>query len=481
MTEPSTLSARNLKNDLVLPTLLFAALGAMSWAVRGSSGYGGSDGCIFAGVLWGTAWWFIAREPRAVQSRRYTSGWIILAMMVGFGISGNRGWAQWSSMFEGRLQTNTAAGEYVSILPVYGFVWLFIAGVPWAGIGACMLAWCGDAWKPRGSREWVIWCGKWVLRIGSGYAGVRLAQYLFVEYPNVFLPLYTLHEGRYNDLEANSNLGRMINDNRAAITHLGLYLGFLAFEFARRDWKNVLLIAAVGLINGVGWSVQQNWMWANELWPNVAFNWWRSWESCGGISIGVALGVAYFLVNRPVTDAERAKLGEQLTNRWPNLERFGAYFGLLIGVGFSIRNGLKGWANLYLGNEDYWSGVLWKIIGPLMILGFILMVLRILMRCVRVESTDDMDMVDAVDMRDTEAAAVQSKTHDQKSKMNLVFPHAYVITWLVLIIMNILAQLATKSFGHWPETVFAFYYAALFVFTGMIIRHYHKMKNASRE
>src|SRR5207244_8708420 len=57
----------SLTHDLFLPTLLFAALGGMTWAVRGCSGYGAAAGCLFAGVTWGAAWWFIAREPAAQQ------------------------------------------------------------------------------------------------------------------------------------------------------------------------------------------------------------------------------------------------------------------------------------------------------------------------------------------------------------------------------------------------------------------------------
>ena len=81
----------NLADDLLLPLALFMALGAMTWAVRGSSGFGAVNGCVFAGVTWGSAWWFIARDPAARQSRRYSSGWIILALTVGIGISGDRG------------------------------------------------------------------------------------------------------------------------------------------------------------------------------------------------------------------------------------------------------------------------------------------------------------------------------------------------------------------------------------------------------
>jgi hypothetical protein len=48
-------SSHDLAHNLVLPTLLFAALGGMTWAVRGCSGFGAVAGCIFAGVTWGAA------------------------------------------------------------------------------------------------------------------------------------------------------------------------------------------------------------------------------------------------------------------------------------------------------------------------------------------------------------------------------------------------------------------------------------------
>ncbi len=118
---------RDLAHDLLLPMLLFAALGGMTWAVRGCSGFGGSDGCIFAGVMWGAAWWFIARDAGAEQSRRYSSAWIILAVTVGVGFSGNRGWMQWSNFFLERMYTNAGEGEFVHISRAYGFLWLFIA------------------------------------------------------------------------------------------------------------------------------------------------------------------------------------------------------------------------------------------------------------------------------------------------------------------------------------------------------------------
>ena len=429
---------RDLTHDLVLPVLLFAVLGGMTWAVRGCSGYGAMAGCLFAGVTWGTAWWFIARDAGARQSRRYASGWIILALAIGVGISGNRGWMQWPSFFEGHLQTDAAKGEYAPISRSYGFVWLFIAGVPWAGIGACLLAWCASGRSLR--------VRDWCLRLGCAFGVAWLARILFENFPGVFLPLYQNLSPEYADLPGHPNLRRLLNDNRNAITHLGFYLGCLGYEAARRDWKNVTLILTAGVLNGLGWALLQNWSWAKAFWPGATFNFWRCWESSGGISIGVAYGVAYYLVNGRRPDEEWTTREARAGNEHPNLERFGAYTGLLLGLGLSIKNGLKGWANLYLGNEDYWNGLLWRVIGPMLALGLIALVWRIRRRPLPRGFQGD------------------------------VFPHAYRLVWIVLITQNVLAQLVTGPWSSWSEVAFSLYYVVLFSLSAVVIHHFHCLK-----
>lgn len=422
-------------HDLLLPTLLFAALGGMTWAVRGCSGYGAAVGCLFAGVTWGTAWWFIARNPGAHQERRYSSGWIILAVAIGVSLSGNRGWMQWPSFFDGRLQTNTGKGEFLPIPPAYGFLWMFIAGVPWAGIGACLLAWCGDR-KPLTLRMWM-------LRIGCAFGAAFLARWLFNQFPGWFLPLYHELAARYADTQANPNLRRLTNDCREAITHLGFYVGCLGFEALRRDGRNVILILSAGVLNGAGWALLQNWAWAKRFWPDAHFNFWRCWESSGGLSIGLAYGVAYFLANRPDAPPAPTHTAEHGHHRHPNLERFGAYLGLILGLGISIKAGLKGWANIYLGNEAYWNGLLWKIIGPLMCLLFGIIVLQI-------------------------------RKHPKPPGFEGdVFPHAYRLVWLVLITQNILAQLVTGPLSSWNEVAFSLYYLLLFAISAAVVHYYH--------
>jgi hypothetical protein len=558
----------DLTHDLVLPTLLFAALGGMTWAVRGCSGFGAVPGCLFAGVTWGAAWWYIARVPSREQSRRYTSAWIILAVTLGVGLSGGRGWMQWPSFFVGQLQTNSDKHEFLPISRSYGFLWMFIAGVPWAGLGACALAWCGS------QRETRIW--HWILRIVCGVGVAALMRWLILTYPQHFLPLYDSLESRYHDAKVNPNLRKLVNDCTAAFEHLGYFLGFLLYEFLRRDWKNAVLILTVGLLNGTGWALCQNWNWAPEIWPTASFNFWRCWESSGGISIGIAYGIAYFLVNRRMSDREQAIVASRrgvegpnfewlliflgltvfvayffrfrlgglwgtlefalvlatgmayylksrgglepmailvtvaiilcfftpalvayLPANWarsfpgprtlyrdcslfaalpvaiglvwylidyksfedekqittpadgdPNLERFGLYLGLLTGLGLSIRNGLKGWFNIYKGNENYYDKLLWQGFSWIDVACLIAFAVAIL---------------------------VWPRPRDARGNP---FPHAYGWIWLVLIVQNVIAQMITGPLNQWTEVAFSIYYAILFALTAVIVIHYQSLKTA---
>jgi hypothetical protein len=427
----------SLLQDLFLPTILFAALGGMTWAVRGCSGYGAVNGCVFAGVTWGAAWWFISRDPGGAPSRRHASSWIILAMSLGIGMAGARGWMQWPSFFRGELLLDAPNNKFVPIPKEYGFLWLFIAGVPWAGLGACMLAWCGARRDDgRASTRQIV--DDWALRIVCGVGAVMIANWLFARFPEIFLPLYKSLKSQYNDLIANPNLKRLIGDNRLAVGHMGLYLGFLLAEVIRRDWKNVTLISTVGLLNGAGWALCQNWNWAHKAFPGIDFNWWRCWESSGGISIGIAYGVAYYLVNRP--DAGTAKFAYRIPS--PNLERFGVYFGLLAALGFSIKNGLKGCANIYIGNEAYWSRLLSLILFPAVLVLLTVVAMRIALSPQRRDSDDD------------------------------PIPEAAWLIWITLIIQNVLAQLVTGPHSNWTENVFCLYYLGLFLVSGLVVRHY---------
>ncbi len=349
-------------HELIFPTLLFMVLGGMTWAVRGCSGFGGSNGCLFAGITLATAWWFLSYDPQGKSIRPYSNAFAVMAMTIGITIAGARGWAQWANFFLGKLYTNYSAGEFVPIPRYYGFIWQFISGIPWAGLGACFLAWANRERKTTRS--------DWIIRIGCAVGGILIARFLFENFPNVFLPLYSSLEERYMDLENNPNLRRLINDNRSAIMHLGLYLGVLLGEILRKDRGNIMLILTVGIINGIGWSLLQNWKWAEGIWQGYNFNWWRCWETTGGISLGLGYGIAYFLTNQPLSVSNEGSIIKPT----PRTERIILFLTVFLALMLSLRNGLKGCANIYWGNQEYWSNVLWIIFIPIIIAGIFLIV-----------------------------------------------------------------------------------------------------------
>jgi hypothetical protein len=198
------------------------------------------------------------------------------------------------------------------------------------------------------------------------------------------------------------------------------------------------------LLNGAGWALLQNWSWAKRIWPEARFNFWRCWESSGGINIGIA----YFLVNRRIREPGRSLAQASTGSASPNLERFGAYLGLMLGLGLSIGCGLKGWANIYLGNENDWNAILWKVFGPLLILGFLALRLQLRFRGLPRGFKGDL------------------------------FPHADRLIWLVLITQNMLAQLVTGPWSSWNEVAFSLYYVLLFAISAVIIHHYHCLKSS---
>jgi hypothetical protein len=146
------------------------------------------------------------------------------------------------------------------------------------------------------------------------------------------------------------------------------------------------------------------------------------------------------------------------------LERFGLYLGVLAGLALSIRNGLKGWFNIYClkndqywtqfflqhfgtkGDERYWSVILWHYLGPVYLLLLIALVAWILFR------------------------PMPSNFRGNP------YPRAYGLIWLVLIVQNVIAQLITGPPTIWYEMAFSIYYALLFAITAVIVVHFHWLK-----
>lgn len=336
-----------------IPILLLASLGTFSWAIRGQSGFGAVPGCVFAGLAWGMAWFWLGREPGEEKQRRYGLGWSVLAITVGVGLGGMHGWAQWPNWVQGQFHVDWPS-TFLPIDPAVGYAWIFIAGAPWAGMGAVFLAWTGSK-RSLPAKHWLA-------RIGCGLAGGGIAWLLYLAAPGWFLPYYGTVD--YAD-PACVQCPRAAHDNWVALVWFGLYLGFLCYEIAAKDWMNVKLITIVGVIAGLSWMVFQFWHFMDEWFPGVPLNWWRGWEATGGLGFGAAFGIAFVACNKPLPGNHPGqRLQPFSTHR--NLESLiGVNLAVLVGMMYVVSSGIKGYLNIYHGIDETLVG--WVL--PLGVLG----------------------------------------------------------------------------------------------------------------
>ena len=120
---------------------------------------------------------------------------------------------------------------------------------------------------------------------------------------------------------------------------------------------------------------------------------------------------------------------------------------MILGLGVSIRSGLKGWINIHIGNEVYWSRVLWIVFGPLMIIALVVLAMNL-----------------------------KQKPRSEQDQGDL-FPRAYALVWLVLIVQNILGQLVSSPYTQWNEMAFKIYYLLLFLISAVIVHYYHLLNS----
>jgi hypothetical protein len=171
----------------------------------------------------------------------------------------------------------------------------------------------------------------------------------------------------------------------------------------------------------------------------------------GYILSGIAFiaGVIWFLDHQSCEQSSVEQFRPAGTDL--NLQQFALALGLITGLGLSIRNGAKGWFNIYIGNEDFWSAVLWWIVGPLLVVSLFLLIRRTL------------------------------RQRHSPCGGDISGVSATTAFWLVLIVQNVLGHLVTGPPTQWNEVVFNIYYLLLFLITAVITVHYQARQHQSND
>nr|MDO8111689.1 hypothetical protein [Candidatus Sigynarchaeota archaeon] len=306
-------------NDLILPTILFTSAGFFGWAVRGTYGYGAIPGSTFAACCFAITWYLLSKRCTvASERRRYGLGWSIFGIICAIGLNGMHGWMMYQQWDKGIFPMTP--GPALSIDPAIGYIWWFIAAVPWTGTGALLLGWSGA--KKRYSWR------AWVLRIGLGIGGLFAALGFREIFPQLVLPNYIL--GIYSDLGSCFGCREALEDTGTALAFFGLFAGFLAFEIIQKDWTNVKLALIIGVTTALWWMLFQA--------SNIQHYAWRFFEASAGVGIGVGFGLAFYFCNKTVPIKESGNAG---MTQHHNAERLvGVYLALTIALVYALNQAL---------------------------------------------------------------------------------------------------------------------------------------------
>lgn len=275
--------------DYWLTAGVMCLMGGYYWAIRGTTGYGGETGGMLAGFGWALLWYAFSQVGDGAERRPYGTPWLLLAIPLGIGFGGFTGYGVYISWLQGKFHLSYPEG----LRPVgawTGYAMLFLCGIHWGGNTGCFMAWCA----PKRALRKV----DWAIRIGCGLAGAIGAALFVRAYPQLFLPFY--NEGIYSVKEY-ATCQRALTSIRTIAPHVGLILGFLAYEIARGDWRAAAVILTMAIGFAIPFSAGGYWQTFQD--SPLKISWWKNWEMSIGLGGGLAFGLAFWWFNKPGTTA----------------------------------------------------------------------------------------------------------------------------------------------------------------------------------
>ncbi|MCP4412201.1 MAG: hypothetical protein GY808_06495, partial [Gammaproteobacteria bacterium] len=226
--------------ELLLPILLFGSIGAITWAIRGTSGWGGVDGTVVPGLMWGVLWYYLAYR-KGLDARG-----IVLWLGLGIALGGELGYGQYTGWILGNF---SVGDETIAIEPWIGYLWFALCGIGWAAPGGILLGWAlgGSAstvsWAIRSimlavlltllfAWPFIDWLSEYLVQLDSGLL-----------FPNADQGIYLSELGKH--------LSRAVYTNTQNFAVVVWWIGALLVAAFQRD-KTTLV---TGLIIGGGFGL----------------------------------------------------------------------------------------------------------------------------------------------------------------------------------------------------------------------------------
>ncbi len=268
--------------ELLFPILLFGSIGAIAWAIRGTAGWGGVDGTVVPGLMWGVLWYYLASR-KGIDARG-----IVLWLGLGIALGGELGYGQYVSWIRGIFNVGD---EIIAIEPWLGYFWFIICGIGWAAPGAILLGWA------LGKR---VSTGRWIVRslilsalliiLFAGSVVDFLGELLLktnssILFPNADLGIYSAELGKH--------LSRTVYTNTQNFAVLVWWILALLEAVFQRDKITVVTGLIIGGGFGLGFMLSALWVLGYGFAPNY-IDWWKIWELNSGFNLGLLYALAFF-------------------------------------------------------------------------------------------------------------------------------------------------------------------------------------------
>ncbi|MCP4645637.1 MAG: hypothetical protein GY851_34650 [bacterium] len=334
-----------------LPMLLFASVGAVAWAIRGTGGWGGIDGTIVPGMAWALIWYYLAYR-RGLDARA-----VVFWLGMGIALGGELGYGQYVSWIRGNFNVGD---EVIPVAPWVGYAWFVLCGIGWGAPGGILLGWALHRRVSLGA--WIVRALLFVMLVvftfnlgapllGTGaveWVGERCVQWCprFL-YPNAGLGIYA---GELDD-----HLGRTVYTNTQNAAVVVWWLAAMVLALFQRDRATLVAGAVIGGGFGIGFLVSALWCLGYVHAPGY-IDWWKMWELHAGFNLGVLYMVVFHWITRHVDkhhDPDGTPRAEAYAPHEASVSRewcasaFVAVVGFLLILGASFEYFF--WAGLFVG------------------------------------------------------------------------------------------------------------------------------------
>ncbi|KAA3613774.1 MAG: hypothetical protein DWQ05_15970 [Calditrichaeota bacterium] len=289
----------SISHELLLPILLFGSMGAITWAIRGTSGWGGVDGTVVPGLMWGLLWFYLCHR-KGIEARG-----LVLWLGLGLALGGELGYGQYTGWILGKFY---AGDQILPISPWIGYLWFMICGIGWAAPGGIMLG-----WALGGRRSKSVWISRTllVLVLLVFIFGWSIVEWLGAQFVQIWPGMLFPHadSGLYAGVLGN-HLERTVYTNTQNFAVLIWWLASLLIAFFQRDRTTLFTGLFLGLGFGIGFM--QSAIWCLGYGGNAAYiDWWKMWELNAGFNLGLLYAVAYYWAVRQV-DRQHSPQGVRL-------------------------------------------------------------------------------------------------------------------------------------------------------------------------